>query len=138
MKYTAAEIEELIATARAAKLEGVELLNGDPEAIALKFNGIGPESWPEEFRDAATKGLRYFIPAALIHDLRYTYADGSRSQFLSANAEFYNNCMKLASYCVPWWRFILRFVVEKAALGCYKAVGSSFGWDAYVKATSKY
>ena len=133
MKYTAKEIEEIIAVAKAAKLDGLELLEGDPEAIALKFNGIGPESWPEEFRDALTKGLRYFVAAALVHDLRFTYADGSRVQFQAANVEFHNNCLKLARYSIPWWRFI----VEGAALGCYEAVSSQFGWDAYVKATSK-
>ena len=135
MKYTAEEIEKLIATARDAKLEGVELLNADPEALAVKYNGIGPESWPEEWRDIITKGLRYFAPAALIHDLRYSYADGSRFQFKFANVEFHNNCMKLMRHNVPWWRFLKRFAVAGVALGCYEAVSSSFGWDAYVKAT---
>lgn len=137
MKYTAKEIEEIIAVAKAAKLDGLELLEGDPEAIALKFNGIGPESWPEEFRDALTWGLKYFVAAALIHDLRFTYADGSRVQFQAANVEFHNNCLKLARYYVPWWRFIRRFMVEGAAYGCYEAVSSGCGWQAYVKATSR-
>ena len=137
MKYTAAEIEALIATARAAKLEGLELLNADPEALAVKYNGIGPESWPEEFRDAVTKGFAYFQPAALIHDLRFTFADGSRFQFKFANVEFHNNCLKLADYSVPWWRIFKRFAVVGAALGFYKAVSSDFGWNAYIKATSK-
>ncbi len=136
MKHTAAEIKELIATARAANLEGAELLNGDPEAIAVKYNGIGPEEWPEKWRDAITKGLAYFAPAALIHDLRYSYADGSRYQFKYANVEFHNNCLRLAERNVPWWRFLKRFAVEGAALACYKAVSSPFGWNAYVKATS--
>ena len=135
MKYTAKDIEALIATARAAELEGVELLEADPEALAVKFNGIGPESWPEKWRDAITKGLRYFAPAALIHDLRYSYADGTRRQFNFANVEFHNNCMKLMRHNVPWWRFLKRFAVAGAALGCYEAVCSPFGWDAYVKAT---
>ena len=137
MKYTAKEIEELIATARDAKLEGVELLNGDPEAIALVYNGIGPEEWPEEWRRAITRCFGLFQPAALIHDLRFTYASGTRRDFNFANIEFHNNCLKLARFSIPWWRVLRRFLADGSALAFYEAVSSQFGWDAYVKATSK-
>ena len=137
MKYTAAEIEELIATARDAKLEGVEVLNGDPEAIALVYNGIGPEEWPEEWRRAITRCFDLFQPAALIHDLRFTYANGTRRDFNFANVEFHNNCLKLARYSIPWWRVLRRFLADGSALAFYEAVSSPFGWNAYVKATSK-
>ena len=137
MKYTAAEIEELIATARAANLEGVELLNGDPESIALVYNGIGPEEWPEEWRKAITRCFDIFQPAALIHDLRFTYANGTRRDFNFANVEFHNNCLKLSRYSIPWWRVLRRFLADGSALAFYEAVSSQFGWDAYVKATSK-
>jgi hypothetical protein len=136
VKYTAKEIEELIATARAANLEGVELLNGDPESIALKYNGIGPEEWPEEWRRAITRCFNLFQPAALIHDLRFTYASGTRRDFNYANVEFHNNCLKLARYSIPWWRVLKRFLADGSALAFYEAVSSPFGWDAYVKATS--
>ena len=137
MKYTAKEIEELIATARAANLEGVELLNGDPEAIALVYNGIGPEEWPEEWRRAITRCFDIFQPAALIHDLRFTYASGTRRDFNYANVEFHNNCLKLARFSIPWWRVLRRFLADGSALAFYEAVSSPFGWNAYVKATSK-
>jgi hypothetical protein len=137
VKYTAKEIEELIATARAANLEGVELLNGDPEAIAAKYNGIGPEEWPEEWRRAITRCFNLFQPAALIHDLRFTYASGTRRDFNYANVEFHNNCLKLARFSIPWWRVLRRFLADGSALAFYEAVSSPFGWDAYVKATSK-
>ena len=137
MKYTAKEIEELIATARDANLEGVELLNGDPESIALKYNGIGPEEWPEEWRRAITRCFDIFQPAALIHDLRFTYASGTRRDFNYANVEFHNNCLKLARHSIPWWRVLRRFLADGSALAFYEAVSSPFGWDAYVKATSK-
>ena len=137
MKYTAKEIEELIATARAANLEGVELLNGDPEAIALVYNGIGPEEWPEEWRRAITRCFDLFQPAALIHDLRFTYASGTRRDFNYANVEFHNNCLKLARHSIPWWRVLKRFLADGSALAFYEAVSSPFGWNAYVKATSK-
>lgn len=137
MKYSAAEIEELIATARDAKLEGVEVLNGDPEAIALVYNGIGPEEWPEEWRRAITRCFDLFQPAALIHDLRFTYASGARRDFNFANIEFHNNCLKLARFSIPWWRVLRRFLADGSALAFYEAVSSQFGWDAYVKATSK-
>jgi hypothetical protein len=138
VKYTAAEIEELIATARAANLEGVELLESDsPAEIAKLCNGVGPDSWGEEARDIVTKFLHYFEAPAAIHDVAHSKADGSRYNFEYNNAVFYNNCMKMSRYYVPWWRPFRRATCECAALGCYKAVSSPFGWDAYVKATSK-
>ncbi|MBQ2436518.1 MAG: hypothetical protein II265_00360 [Clostridia bacterium] len=115
----------------------MELLNGDPEAIALKYNGIGPEEWPEEWRRAITRCFDIFQPAALIHDLRFTYASGARRDFYFANIEFHNNCLKLARYSIPWWRVLRRFLADGSALAFYEAVSSPFGWDAYVKATSK-
>jgi hypothetical protein len=137
VKYTAAEIEGLIATARDANLEGVELLNGSPRSIAVKYNGIGPEEWPEKWRRAITRCFGLFQPAALIHDLRFTYASGTRRDFNYANVEFHNNCLKLARYSIPWWRVLKRFLADGSALAFYEAVSSPFGWNAYVKATSK-
>ena len=129
-----AHVAELVIAAREARLEGVELLDGDTDALAAEYNGIGPEFLPDEIRDEVTRFLALFEPAALIHDLRYSRADGSREGFETANMEFHGNCLKLARAKYPWWRFVSRRVAEKTAFALYKAVSSYFGWVAYRRA----
>ena len=137
MNYTATDIEALVARAHAADLEGVELLSADPATLAAQYNGIGPESWPEAVRDVVTRFFSLFAPAALIHDLRYSSGDGSRFDYNFANIEFHNNCLRLARHEIAWWRFLRRASAETAALTFYRAVASSFGWNAYLSATLK-
>ena len=127
-------IIQLCAEAREAKLSGVELLDADPIELAKKYNGIGPESMPAKLRAKLTDALAMFEPAALIHDLRFDAADGSRLAFNAANIELHNNCLKLARAKYPWWRPIRRIAAENAALIIYEAVASELGWDAYCKA----
>lgn len=135
--FTRAKVAELINDARAAGLEGVELLNGDTNAIAAQYNGIGPEFLSDEIRDKVTRFLAVFEPAALIHDVRYATGDGSRFEFNLANMEFHANCLALARRAYPWWRFVRRFLAENAALLLYKAVSSYLGWVAYRKACTR-
>lgn len=129
-----AHVAELITTARAAGLEGVALLDRGVDEIAAEYNGIGPEFLPDEIRDEVTRFLAIFEPAALIHDLRYSRADGTREGFETANMEFHANCLTLARAKYPWWRFVSRRVAEKTAFALFKAVDSYLGWVAYRRA----
>ena len=129
-----AHVAELITTARAAGLEGVALLDRGVDAVAAEYNGIGPEFLPDEIRDEVTRFLALFEPAALIHDLRYSRADGTREGFETANMEFHANCLTLARAKYPWWRFVSRRVAEKTAFALFKAVDSYLGWVAYRRA----
>ena len=132
-----AHVAELVIAAREARLEGVELLDGDTDALAAEYNGIGPEFLPDELREKVTRFLALFEPAALIHDLRYSAGNGTREDFETANMEFHANCLTLARAKYPWWRFVSRRVAEKTAFALYKAVSSYFGWVAYRKACAK-
>ena len=129
-----AHVAELIATARAAGLEGTALLDRAPAEIAAEYNGIGPEFLPDEIRDEVTRFLALFEPAALIHDLRYSAGSGTREDFEVANMEFHGNCLKLARAKYPWWRPLRRCAAESAALALFKAVDSYLGWVAYRRA----
>lgn len=131
-------ISELLYTAAVVQLDGLDFARQfTRDEIAAAYNGIGAEEWPEEWRRAITRCFNLFQPAALIHDLRFTYANGTRRDFNFANVEFHNNCLKLARFSIPWWRVLRRFLADGSALAFYEAVSSPFGWDAYVKATSK-
>lgn len=131
------KIASLVIEARAAELEGVELLNADNGAIADEYNGIGPEFLSDAIRGKVTRFLSLFEPAALIHDLRFNRGDGSRLDFNFANIEFHSNCLKLARRRYPWWRPLRRFLAENAAFALFKAVGSYLGWVAYRRACAR-
>lgn len=132
-----AHVADLIATARAAGLEGAALLDRDVDEIAAEYNGIGPEFLPDEIRDEVTRFLALFEPAALIHDLRYSAGNGTREDFENANMEFHANCLTLARAKYAWWRPLRRCAAESAALALFKAVSSYFGWVAYRRACAR-
>lgn len=100
------------------------------------YNGIGPDSLPTEVRDKITGWLSLFAPAALIHDLRYSFADGSRKAFNFANIEFRNNCRIIADLAYPWysWR---RYRARAVGEILYKCVASPAGWQSWLEATNK-
>lgn len=127
--------------ALAYKLEGADFalkvyssMSGDE--FAAFCNGIGPERWAQETRDKITGWLSLFAPAALIHDLRYTFADGSRKAYNYANIEFRDNCRALADLAYPWysWR---RYRARAIGEFLYRCVASPAGWQSWLEATAK-
>ena len=107
-----------------------------PEQFAAACNGIGPESWPPERREALTKWLSTFLRAADVHDLRYTYDnDGTRQSFDAANDELEKNCLLLANEKYAWynpWRYVARHAAHAIGRAC-----KDFGWPAYAEAYEK-
>ena len=127
--------------ALAYKLEGADFAYNTRQAMsnlefAALYNGIGPDYLPAEVRDKITGWLSLFAPAALIHDVRYAFADGSRKAYNYANIEFRNNCRALADLAYPWysWR---RYRARAVGEILYKCVASSAGWQAWMEATAK-
>ena len=62
-----AHVAELVIAAREARLEGVELLDGDTDALAAEYNGIGPEWAGETVRGKLTElckkeGIELYLP----------------------------------------------------------------------------
>lgn len=117
-----------------AELDGVELFaQFSIDDIQREYNGLGPASLKPELREKLSRYLDLFLPAVLIHDLRYAASDLSRRNFNFANMEFRENCLKLANRAYPFWnwrRYRAWFVAELMFAG----VASEFGWDAWQKA----
>lgn len=140
MSRTGIAIQQLC-LALAYRLEGADFAldvrnsMSDLEFAAL-YNGIGPERWAQEIRDKITDWLSLFAPAAFIHDLRCSFADGTRKAFNYANIEFRDNCRALADLAYPWysWR---RYRARAIGKILYKCVASPAGWQSWLEATAK-
>lgn len=129
--------DEVLEKAVVAGLNGLDFITSYSTAeIAEAFNGIGPSFLSDEQRKKLSKYLALFMSAALIHDMRYTYSDGSRYGFNFANFEFRDNCYALATHAYGffnWHRYRACFV----AWLLFKAVASEVGWLIWREAARK-
>ena len=136
---TIEKIDELIKTAVLCNLRGVDFLQSLPiETVREAYNGIGPEFLPPSVREAVTTHFAVFAPAAVIHDLRNEFSDGTHEKFHAANDEFLRNCLALIDHKYPWWRFLRRDAARQAAYAFYKFVESQFGWRAWLEAQAAH
>lgn len=107
-----------------------------PEQFASACNGIGPESWPESWRQRLEGWLGTFRRAADVHDMRYSFDnDGTRQRFDAANDELAQNCRLLADAKYAWynpWRYLARRAAKLVGQTC-----RDFGWPAYDEAFKK-
>ena len=133
------ELDELIRIAVDAKLEGVDFLSRFTyEQLADGYNGIGPEFLPPLLREKVSEFLHIFKPAAVGHDLRNEFSDGTREGFNAANEEFYRNCLRLADWHYPWYSRD-RYRARAAALILYAFVSAEFfGWRAWQEAQKRH
>ena len=130
---------ELLCAARAARLDGLVFVQDlDIDTIEDGYNGIGPEFLDPDVRGKVTKYLALFEPAALVHDLRNEFSDGTREGFARANDEFLANCRKLADhrYCALDPR---RYRARAVARLLYRFVNAErFGWRAWLEAKKRH
>lgn len=130
-------INKLLHAAHIANLDGTD----DAVAFGITrlqeaYNGIGPESLPQELRDKVTKYLALFAPAALIHDFRYDQSDGSLLMWKLANYEFFVNSFLLARERYAWYN-PRRYLAQEGAYLLFLAVSSDGGWQAWNEAKAK-
>ena len=132
------KIDALVKRAVDAGLEGLDFLASfSYDTLAREYNGIGPEWAGEYLRDLVTDFLSLFEPAALIHDMRNSVADGSQHGFHFANGEFLLNCLKLAKRRYAWWHW-RRYRAIAAANAMFDFVEGVGGWKAWIEATARY
>lgn len=135
---TKEKIEQLMDAAVVSNLDGIELFaQYNIDTIRESYNGIGPEFFPAELRAKVTEHLAIFEPAALLHDLRNEFSDGTRWSFNYANYEFHENCLRLANRKYPWysWR---RYAARHVAHLLYKFVSGENGWRAWIEAKERH
>ena len=128
-----AHVEELLKRAIALNLYGVEeLCDISAAELARSDNGCGPEWLPSAVREKLTAYLAIFEPAFLIHDLRFTFSDGSTAAFNAANTELEYNLRRIAKATYPWYNW--RRYRALAAADIITGACDRFGWVAYIAA----
>lgn len=132
-------INALIAKAEEADLFGLDFVKSlDKTVVQDSYNGIGPEFLDPDTRAKVTEHLYLFAPAALVHDLRNEFSDGTRSSFEFANYEFLQNCRRLADHRYAWYN-PRRYRARGVAQLLYVAVSAEkFGWRAWLEAKARH
>ena len=132
-------INALIAKAEEADLFGLDFVKSlDKTVVQDSYNGIGPEFLDPDTRAKVTEHLYLFAPAALVHDLRNEFSDGTRSSFEFANYEFLQNCRRLADHEYAWYN-PRRYRARGVAQLLYVAVSAEkFGWRAWLEAKARH
>ena len=118
------------------RLYGRDLVLALPlDALAAAYNGTGPEFLPATIRAKLDAAARPFLPAVMVHDVDYTFSDGTVGSFRSANRRLLVNCLICALDAHPWhsWR---RYALILEAIALYRAC-TQFGWIAWIQAYSK-
>ena len=132
------EIEDIRDAAIRLRLIGYTLLVYMPiEVLAAAYNGTGPEFLPQKIRDILDGACRPFLPAVMIHDVDFTFSDGSEESFKQANSRLLSNCITCAMDAHPWtsWK---RYSLILEAWAMYRAVSHpKFGWVAWIQAYNK-
>ena len=106
-------------------------------ALSAAYNGTGPEFLPPRIRQKLDAVCRPFLPAVMVHDVDFTFSDGTRRSFLIANQHLFFNCILCACDAHPWhsWR---RYALFLEAYAMYRAVShEKFGWVAWIQAYNK-
>jgi hypothetical protein len=128
-----AHIDELLKRAIALNLSGVEdLFDISTAELARSYNGCGPEWLPSAVREKLTEYFAIFEPAFLIHDLRFTFSDGSTADFNAANTELEYNLLRIAKATYAWYNW--RRYRALAAADIITCACDRFGWIAYISA----
>ena len=106
-----------------------------PDHLAAAYNGTGPEFLPAPIRARLDSAARPFLPAVMVHDVDYTFSDGTVGSFRSANTRLLVNCIICALDARPWysWR---RYALILEAYAIYRAC-AKFGWIAWRLAYNK-
>jgi hypothetical protein len=113
-------------------LYGASVLSMPLADLAKHYNGCGPEFLPAAAREKLTDYLAIFEPAFLIHDLRFTFNDGSTADFNAANSELNFNLRRIAKATYSWYNW--RRYRALAAADLITAACDRFGWASYITA----
>lgn len=136
-KYTLKEIQDAKELAQELKLKGYELFCSLPDETLQKYcNGIGAEWMPAASRALLDKRFPVIKIAAMIHDIRFNFGDGTDEDFKEANNDLFENGWLLGCHYFPWHspvRYLVWFDAKRLARVCQK-----FGRKAYNEAIASH
>ena len=118
------------------RLLGRDLVLALPlDDLAAAYNGTGPEFLPDAIRAKLDDVCRPFLPAVMVHDVDFTFSDGTVGSFRSANRRLLVNCILCALDANPWYS-LRRYALILEAWAIYRAC-TQFGWIPWILAYSK-
>ena len=118
------------------RLYGRDLVLALPmDDLAAAYNGTGPEFLPATIRAKLDDFARPFLPAVMVHDVDYTFSDGTVGSFRSANRRLLVNCILCAFDAQPWYSWS-RYALILEAWAFYRAC-AKFGWIPWLLAYNK-
>ena len=130
------DISTIRAEVSRLRLLGLDLVLAlSMDDLADAYNGTGPEFLPDAIRTKLDDACRPFLPAFMVHDVDFTFSDGTRRSFLIANQHLFWNCILCACAAHPWhsWR---RYALILESWALYRAC-HRFGWIAWIQACNK-
>ena len=129
-KHKLIHIARLRVRCDAWELENREILSKYSDwQLADIYNGIGSDGMPAWLRAAATFLSPDLEPTALIHDVEWHEADGTRESFTASNHRFKHNGYRSARERFGWAdprRYLLMNRARRFGNYC-----QLFGWDAW-------
>ncbi len=108
------------------------------EAIRI-YNGVGPEFLNSDLRKVLDKISKELLPAVMIHDVDFTYGDGTLEDFHRANLSLKMNGIKCANFVYPWYHY-KRYLI-RAQAKAYAKLCDTIGLPAYegaIKTRQRY
>jgi hypothetical protein len=80
------------------------------DTIVENTNGIGGDGTPGFVRELLSEHLLpEFRAPAIIHDLRWTFGDGTIADWHDSNRQFRANCVTAGYVDIRPWRFLARY-----------------------------
>lgn len=129
-------VSSLRADVARLRLIGRDLVLALPtDTLAAAYNGTGPEFLPQRIRQKLDALARPLLPSVMVHDVDFTFSDGSRLSFLIANQHLFWNCIICACDAHPWYS-LRRYALILESWALYRAC-AKFGWIAWLLAYNK-
>lgn len=130
------EIAQIRLEVERLRLNGWDFVLSVPfDSLLRSYNGTGPEDLPDALHEKLDKVAKPFLPAVMVHDLDFTWSDGTVKAFNAANDRLLENCVRCSIDAHPWysWR---RYALFLKAIAIYRAC-CRFGWTAWLSAYRK-
>lgn len=109
-------------------LEGADILGKyTDDQLAMLYNGIGPESFPDWLVDVLDSANPSLAAPCFIHDVEWAESDGKYESFTASNDRLRRNGKKVAKSLYAWYnprRYIVIWDARVLSKACQK-----FGWD---------
>ena len=125
------DVVTLLEKIKELNLDGQEVLSKySVDDIVRIYNGIGPDRFPEWFRNFLTELNEIILPAALIHDLDYDLG-GSLEDFYASNKRLGTNSVKcikekFSKYSLRYWFYLAKVHVFVKICNKYGKPGWNF------------